>query len=317
MTTFLRNNAEGATSGTSITTANSADNAAGDALDIATSGTRTYDNAWTHSGTTSWKLEGTSGNTAILGWDRVDSKLAFRSYFRFTGNPSATCNILQARHASGGMASVGMRTDGKLQVTDSAGAYLYTFANALSFLSDYRLELFVEEGTTTSDGKISFAYYLGDNASPVEPASVTTTANTTTNSLASMRWGKLTGIASTQAFWFDDAAVEYGRATFIGPKLGDPVITHVEHKIVEVDTTGSNGTMALTQLSGTTCTITGPTSHVFRIAVPDHADVLRFRLTATADGAPITQDFTVAPDNLTNELVLPVGGTATVLSDWV
>lgn len=317
MTTFLRNNAGGAASGTSITTANSADNSAGDALDIATSGTRTYDNAWTHGGSTSWKLEGTSGNTAILGWDRTNAKLAFRTYFQFTANPGATCNILQARHASGGMAAVGMRTDGKLQVTDSAGAYIYTFASALSTSTTYRLELFVEKGTTTSDGKISFAYYLGDNTSPVEPASVATTVNTTTNDIASMRWGKLTGISFTQAFWFDDAAVEYGRGSFIGPKLGDPVIAHVEHTIVEVDTTGSNGTMTLTQQSGTTCTITGPSSSIFRITVPDHPDVLRFRLTATADGAPITQDFTIAPDNLTNELVLPVGGTATVLSDWV
>ena len=29
----------------------------------------------------------------------------------------------------------------------------------------------------------------------------------------------LTGISFTQAFWFDDAAVEYGRGSFIGPSL--------------------------------------------------------------------------------------------------
>ena len=284
MTTFLRNNAEGAASGTSITTANSADNSAGDALDIATSGTRMYDNAWTHGGSTSWKLEGTSGNTAILGWDRTNAKLAFRTYFQFTANPGATCNILQARHASGGMAAVGMRTDGKLQVTDSAGAYIYTFASALSTSTTYRLELFVEKGTTTSDGRSP-----SPTTSATTPAQSRPRASTTVhdrNDIASMRWGKLTGISFTQAFWFDDAAVEYGRGSFIGPKLGDPVIAHVEHTIVEVDTTGSNGTMTLTQQSGTTCTITGPSSSIFRITVPDHPDVLRFRLTATADGAP-------------------------------
>jgi len=57
-----------------IPTANSDDNSAGDALDISTSGTRTYDSAWANTGTTSWKLEGTSGNTAILGRDRADAE---------------------------------------------------------------------------------------------------------------------------------------------------------------------------------------------------------------------------------------------------
>ncbi len=313
--TFLRNNCEGAASGTTITTANSDDNSAGDPLDISTSGTRIYDNSWTHSGTTSWKCEGTSGNTAILAYDRTDPSVATRVYFRFTGNPSATCGILQARN-SGSMGEVQMRTDGKLQVTDDAGTILFTTASALSTSTTYRLEHYVAKGTTTSNGKVSFAYYLGDSPTPVESAFVSTTANMGTADVTSMRFGKLTGIASTWAVWFDDVAVEYGATAFIGPLLGDPIIAHTELRVVEVDTAGSNGTIAITQLSGTTATITGPTSEVFRIELPAHTDVLRFEIEATGDGAPITETFDVAPTSLTTELIFQ-GGDPTDLANWL
>ena len=315
MTIFLRNNCEGAASGTSLTTANSDDNSAGDALDISTSGTRTYDNAWVNSGSTSWKCEGTSGNTAILAYDRTDPSVATRVYFRFTGNPSATCGILQARN-SGSMGDVHMRTDGKLQVTDDAGTILFTTASALSTSTTYRLEHYVAKGTTTSNGKVSFAYYLGDSPTPVETAFVSTTANMGTADVTSMRFGKLTGIASTWAVWFDDVAVEYGATAFIGPLLGDPIIAHTELRVVEVDTAGSNGTIAITQLSGTTATITGPTSEVFRIELPAHTDVLRFEIEATGDGAPITETFDVAPTSLTTELIFQ-GGDPTDLANWL
>lgn len=315
MTIFLRNNCEGAASGTSLTTANSDDNSAGDALDISTSGTRTYDNAWVNSGSTSWKCEGTSGNTAILAYDRTDPSVATRVYFRFTGNPSATCGILQARN-SGSMGDVHMRTDGKLQVTDDAGTILFTTASALSTSTTYRLEHYVAKGTTTSNGKVSFAYYLGDSPTPVETAFVSTTANMGTADVTSMRFGKLTSIASTWAVWFDDVAVEYGATAFIGPLLGDPIIAHTELRVVEVDTAGSNGTIAITQLSGTTATITGPTSEVFRIELPAHTDVLRFEIEATGDGAPITETFDVAPTSLTTELIFQ-GGDPTDLANWL
>lgn len=314
MTIFLRNNCEGAASGTSITTVNSDDNSAGDPLDISTSGTRIYDNAWANSGATSWKTEGTSGNTAILAYDRTDPSVATRVYFRFTGNPSATCGILQARN-SGSMGEVHMRTDGKLQVTDDAGTILFTTASALSTSTTYRLEHFVAKGTTTSNGKVSFAYYLGDSPTPVESAYVSTTANMGTADVTSMRLGKMTAIASTQAWWFDDVAVEYGATGFIGPLAGDPEIAHTELRVVEVDTAGSNGTLTLAQLSGTTATITGPTSGVFRIELPDHTDTLRFEIEAEADGDPITTTFDVFPTSLATQLICQ-GGDSSDFANW-
>ena len=47
-----------------------------------------------------------------------------------------------------------------------------------------------------------------------------------TADVTSMRFGKLTVIASTWAVWFDDVAVEYCATAFIGPLLGDPIIAH-------------------------------------------------------------------------------------------
>lgn len=318
MTIFLRNNCEGAASGTSLTTANSDDNSAGDALDISTSGTRTYDNAWVNSGSTSWKCEGTSGNTAILAYDRTDPSVATRVYFRFTGNPSATCGILQARN-SGSMGDVHMRTDGKLQVTDDAGTILFTTASALSPSTTYRLEYLVAKGTTTSNGKVRFAYYLGDSPTPVESAFVSTTANMGTADVTSMRFGKLTGIASTWAVWFDDVAVEYGATAFIGPLLGDPeLVYNIDTAIRKIPTAGSNGDITITQISGTTtATISEPTSGNFQAEFPaDHTDVLTFEIEAQADGPPISETFSIYPTSLTTELIFQ-GGDPTDLANWL
>lgn len=302
--TFLRNNCEGAASGTTITTANSDDNSAGDPLDISTSGTRIYDNSWTHSGTTSWKCEGTSGNTAILAWDRTDTRLAFRGYVKFSSPPSATCAILQARN-SGSMGEVQMRTDGKIQVTDDTGAILHTTAAALSVDTTYRFEYTIEKGTTTSNGKVSFAYYLGDNASPVATAYTTTSANMGTADITSMRFGKLTGIASTWAVWLDDVAVDYGATAFIGPLGGDPeLVYNIDTAIRKIPTAGSNGDITITQLSGTTATISEPTSGNFQAEFPaDHTDVLTFEIEAQADGPPISETFSIYPTSLTTELI--------------
>lgn len=86
---------------------------------------------------------------------------------------------------------------------------------------------------------------------------------------------------------------------------------------IEIDTTGSNGEMSLVQIGGTTASITGPVSEVFRIERPDgHPDILTFELTATADGPVIVQEIKVFPLRLAQQLVCQ-GGDSSELSSWV
>lgn len=315
-TIYLQNTAAGAASGTTITVANSDDNGAGDALDVSTSGTRIYDNTYAHSGSTSFKCEGTSGNTAILGWNRTDTKAVLRTYLRMPTTPGATCAVIQSRNAAS-MGEVQVRTDGKAQVTDDTGAVVHTTTNALSTTAWNRLEYYAEKGTTTSDGKTSFGLYLGDSPTPVESVFTKTNANMGTADLTSLRFGKLTGIAFTWAAWFDSVAAEFGGSTFLGPYQGLSDLQYDASNIYRVDATASVGTVTLTQTSGTTCVILEVSPGLFEILVPEHPDPLWFTLIADGDGAPVIETFCIKPDNNVTLRRLRAGGDPTVLTDWV
>ena len=86
--------------------------------------------------------------------------------------------------------------------------------------------------------------------------------------------------------------------------------------IVEIDATGSNGVLSLVQTEGTTASITEPSTGIFRIARPRHADILIFNLIASADGPDVSQEIRVYPIKLSQQLVF-LGGTVGDLDNWV
>jgi hypothetical protein len=318
MTTYYRNNSEGASSGTGITTANSDDNSAGDPLTLSTGGTRAYSNTWTHTGSTSFKVTGTSGVAALLGWQTAAGSKSgsFRTYFCISANPGATTGIIQFRSlGAGNSGGVQLASNGKLTVYQKGGSTLFTATTALSTSTTYRIELTVTAGTASNNGVMSFAYYAGDSTTAVQTYT-TSTADFGTTNLEWWRWGVLDTIAFTTDVWFDDVALMDGGTSLLGPVVGDSTLAYTTSRKVTVDTAGSVGTMTLTQTSGTTATITGPSSGVFTITRPaGHSDLLTFLLTATGDGFPVSENIYVYPDNLSNELVFQ-GGTATDITNW-
>ena len=296
--TFLRNAADGGADGVTVTTSNS-DDEGGDALSVAT-GTRTYSTDFAHSGSTSFKISGTSGNTAIMGLaiSPGTAGVSGRMYVYFPALPSATCEIMQFRSVSpeGSRGAIQLRADGKLEVTFKTGSAVVTTA-ALSTATWYRLERRVIKGTGTGDGVSEFSVYAGDSETPIETVSATD-IDVGTDDLGHLRWGKLTGIASTFTFYVDDVAFTDDGSELIGPLLGDPVLDYVRSSgPAIIDTTGSNGVVTLTQTSGTTVTsITGPTAEKFYITLPAvFNDDLVFELEVTGDGDPITESFTIRP----------------------
>lgn len=313
---YKSNNCEGASNGTAISVANSDDNAAGDALAVTTGGTRQYTSAWANHGTTSWECSATSGNTAILGFTQTAAAgLSTRCYIRVTALPSATCTILQMRTDTDlARGTVAMRTDGKLEVNTQAGV-VFTTTTACSINTTYRIEWRQIKGTTTSDGTVGFKLFAGESTTALETYT-TSAANTGTNDLVSWRLGKITGIASTFAIMFDDVAMEDQGTTFLGPLLGLSDLTFTTARKITVDCTGSVGTLTCTQTSGTSVgSISGPTSSVFTITLPDHKDVLVFTVSADGDGDAVTDTFKVYPDNLSNVLVY-AGGGASDIANW-
>lgn len=312
------NNAEGGTNGTGVTTANSDDNNAGSVLQLSTGGTRNYSSTWANSGTTSWFVDGATTVTPILGWDAIGTSknAAIRIYFRFTALPPSTCAFMQARSSLGNhCGEFQVQANGKIRVAEAGGAQSTVGTYTLLTNTTYRFEASLAVGTTTSNGRLKYDLYVGDSTTAVESFDSGTTWNLNTGNVAGVRWGKLTS-SPAWSLYFDDAAWNDGSTTYFGPYQGTPVLTFTGQNILELTTTGSNGTITLTQTSGTTATITGPVGEVWRIIRPAvHHDLLKFDLTATSDGSSVTSQLVIPPNNLSNDLVY-LGGGASTLSNW-
>lgn len=309
------NNCEGATDGTTITTGNSDDNSAGDALAVSTGGTRIYTNAWAHGGSLSWSLSATSGNTSLVGFTQTAAAgMSTRFYFRVGALPSATCAISQMRDsADAARGALQLRSDGKIEVVSHGGGVVFTTTGAVSVDTTYRIEWRQSKGTGT--GKVGFAIFAGDSTSPIESFS-SAAMSTGTNDFVAWRLGKITGIASTFTILIDDVAMEDQGDTLLGPLVGLSDLNYTLIRKAEIDCTGSVGTLTCTQTAGTSVgAITGPTSSKFTFTVPSHDDVLAFEVTADGDGDAMTDIFYIYPEDLSGELICQ-GGDPTNLANW-
>lgn len=226
--TLRRFTAEGGTADTSLTMTNSA--TGGDQLSLvskAGAATAVYSAGQAMHGTKSILATcPAAADTVLMGYGGMAaSALPLEVYFYVTAMPTlGTVTIGQIRGAaSPGGANVGLvnlllRTTGKLTVTDAAGAVVKDFTGTLTVNTWYRFALRAVSGTTTSNGTIGAAYYLGDATTPIETAFLSTTANVGTagaGALTDGRWGKLSGGDLTA--YFDDPSVNDGLAAFIGP----------------------------------------------------------------------------------------------------
>lgn len=87
-------------------------------------------------------------------------------------------------------------------------------------------------------------------------------------------------------------------------------------EVVIIDATASNGTLTLTQESGSAATFSEISSKVFRIVrMAGRADIISFKLSCKADGPEIYRIFEVAPVGLLAELVL-TDTDATDFDNW-
>lgn len=313
---YISNNYEAASNGTTITVGNSDDNGAGDALAVATGGTRIYSTAWAHEGTCCADLSATSGNTVTLGFTQTDAAgMSVRQYFRVPSLPSATCAIFQMRDsADAARGSLQLRADGKIEVVSHSDGVVYTTTTAISTSTTYRLEWRQAKGSGT--GKVGFGLYAGDSTTPLDSFS-SSAMSPGTNDFVAYRFGKLTGIASTFQILFDVPAMEDQGDTLLGPLTGLTDLQYDAVRLYRVDATDSVGVVTLTQLSGTSCVVTEVSSKVFEILVPEHPDPLWFQLVADGDGPAISDTFPIRPDTSTTIRRLRAGGDPTVLSDWV
>lgn len=238
--TVYTNNSAGAASGTTITTANSDDNSAGDALGVVT-GTRVYDNTWAHSGTTSFKSSGAAA-AGFVGFSAGTSANAtFQGWFWFSALPATTQGILQCRIASpdsnGG--EVQVQSNGRIRL----GLDGWISNTVLSTSTAYRLETCWTAGATASTGRVRLALFLGDDLVPLE-THATNEVNTGTTTFSGYRFGKLTS-SGTWDVWWDDVTYNDGGTSFITSNIAYKEGSIRDTRVAVVGTGSTSETVTL------------------------------------------------------------------------
>ena len=189
----IRNNTfEGCTVGATITSSNQQGaGSSGDTLTVVRNATAT--NVCTATageiigGAKSAKLTGVAaGDTTYFYWDDATtmSGTGLRIRFTLSGAPSADTQVAAIRRASSATGvTVVLKTTGKLELWD-VGGFVYATPSALTLPATITVDLAVEKGTGTGDGKASFAVYdsNGDLTGGMSSAYSSTARNTgTTN----------------------------------------------------------------------------------------------------------------------------------------
>lgn len=238
--TVYTNNSAGAASGTTITTANSDDNSAGDALGVVT-GTRVYDNTWAHSGTTSFKSSGAAASGFVGFSAGTSANATFQGWFWFNALPATTQGILQCRIASpdsnGG--EVQVQSNGRIRL----GLDGWISNTVLSTSTAYRLETCWTAGATASTGRVRLALFLGDDLVPLE-THATNEVNTGTTTFSGYRFGKLTS-SGTWDVWWDDVTYNDGGTSFITSNIAYKEGSIRDTRVAVVGTGSTSETVTL------------------------------------------------------------------------
>lgn len=180
------NTCEGMPVGVAVSSTNqNSDGTSGDALRVWKTGAATIVGTSTPAevifNSRSVKCSAASGENAYLDWSITPTSTTMAARAAFKGfAASANTFVIRINNASGGteMASVRRLTaDGKLTVRNAAGATLYTTPSAAP--DPFVADLSMDSGTTTSNGKITFAVYdaAGDLAAGMTAAYENTATN--------------------------------------------------------------------------------------------------------------------------------------------
>lgn len=214
----ISNCAEGGTQGTTASSSNTGAES-GTALDSQTIDagcSLTFDAAAAFAGALGYRFVMASGN--IRCWQRLPGlnaagRVVLRLWFKLDTVPTQTEYICSLRSASAQVCVMTIGTDGKLVMQNAAGAGITSGANgssassratnAISANTWYRLELSATKGTTTSNGSLEYAYYQGNSGTAEFSWTGTTNVNAGTANITSVRLGRLTGAASSEARTLD------------------------------------------------------------------------------------------------------------------
>ncbi len=324
-TRYWRQFFQGGADGTAITSASSEAGGSGDKVDYSSGVGGTTSRVYTVSeyfnGPSGAHVTTTAASAFTFGWtcEKADGEPTskFRMYYKLESYPDKAIGILQFRGTDGSNDT--NRVELQIQPTGrmvlASGSYL-EFSSALEL---FPLDTWVrvELKADINSGTLDYAIYEEDDLVPIFSKSATAIDFQTSVKFFRVFFGKIYTITENSFECFIDSAAWYlgGTTSFFGPFQGDPIIEYSTADVIEVDTTGSSGTVSVSQNSGEEMIITG-TAPDFSILRPEMYDRCAFEITATG-GSPSTdsETFLVEGKNLNTELVLN-SGDASDFENW-
>lgn len=164
---------------------------------------------------------GAAGYTAWAWTTALRSVMRFYIYFDSIQDTTASFEISRFRSASATMASLSTRSK-KFVVVDPSSNILATAPDLLTVGTWYRCEMAVTVGTTTSNGRVEFAYYNNNSTIPIFSYDSGATVNTGITAFDTMRLGAANGpTPDPLVMYYDDLKVQELASGFIGPSVFD------------------------------------------------------------------------------------------------
>lgn len=225
----LSNSAEGGTSGTAYSAANTG-GASGDAFDaVTTGGTGTFSNAQAAHGSLSYLHSTGATAAAYYGeWNATSlvsaTTLYGRIYIYLTANPAATVNVVNWRVSSATASGrISISTAGRIFLTDAAGSAVIQSTVALTLNAWNRIEWSCTPNASSTTGAAELRHYAGDSTTLAETAQTVSANNFGSAAITVCRFGIPTSTANVATFYMDD----YGLSAtgFLGPATSSAAAT--------------------------------------------------------------------------------------------
>lgn len=226
MASPIANNFDGGTNNTTLTAGNTGGSSGTAISSLTTSGSTTiqFSDSYSKSGTLSMRNSYALSQAGYANWAFAPATLTTRTAIRFyflipSGQPTSSWEVLHVWTTSGRVMALTIGSTSRLVVRSASNTVLATAAATLTTDVWYRVEVGVAVGTTTSNGTIQVAYYVGDSGTPVETIWNSTATNSGLSAIANFRVG-MAGLASTaRTMHYDDFAAQELASGFIGPSV--------------------------------------------------------------------------------------------------
>jgi hypothetical protein len=218
----LGNSAEGGSSGTAVTAANSGGSSgnAFDNVNVGTGATGIFDSTKAAHGGLSYAFAtGSTASLARVQWTTsmgTQTQVWFRAYLYFSADPAATVRVVNQDQGHTACSVVVVLPSGKLQVrTGSAGTQTLTTTNTIPLNQWFRIEGYVIGSATAGQVELKL-FKTADSTTPDETETSAPNINTY-GAMDTYNFGISTTTANVAEYWEDDIAIS--NAGYLGPAV--------------------------------------------------------------------------------------------------